>query len=127
MTRKKLLIIDDSETNLLLFESMFENEPRIQVVLRNNGIDIVDFCLNDIPDLILLDLMMPVVDGFQVLQQLQSCPELMHIPIIIISALNGQKDIRKAIELGAHDYICKPIDFEENPIKILDALGLDPI
>jgi PleD family two-component response regulator len=125
MEKKKLLVIDDSEANLMLFESMFENDPRIEVTLRDNGISIVEYCLNLRPDLILLDLMMPEVNGFEVLEQLQANLELNDIPIVIISALEGQDDIKRAIEMGANDYIIKPVDFEENANMILKLLRLD--
>lgn len=125
MAQKKLLVIDDSETNLMLFESMFENDPRIEVLLKTSGVGIVDYCLENQPDLILLDLMMPEVHGFDVLEVLQSNSELKHIPIVIISALEGQDEIKKGIEMGALDYIVKPVDYEENYIMILKLLQLD--
>ena len=118
-------MVDDSETNLLLFESMFEDEQRVEVILKNNGKEIIEFCLLNKPDLILLDLMMPEVSGFDVLELLQANKSLEHIPIIILSALQGQADIKKAIEMGALDYIIKPINFEENTKIILNALGLE--
>jgi CheY-like chemotaxis protein len=125
MTQKKLLVVDDSETNLLLFDSMFEHDERVEVILRYDGVGIVDCCMEQKPDLILLDLMMPEVDGFEVLKLLQENQELNHIPVVIISALEGQEDIKKAIELGAVDFIIKPVDYEENNVMILKMLGLD--
>jgi PleD family two-component response regulator len=124
MHQKKVLVIDDSETNLLLIESMLENEPRIKILLKSNGKNIIDYCLKNRPDLILLDLLMPDISGFDVLDLLQSNKELKEIPVIIISALDGQADIKRAIEMGANDYIIKPIDFVENTTLILETLGL---
>jgi CheY-like chemotaxis protein len=125
MAQKKLLVIDDSETNLMLFDSMFENDNRVEVLLRDNGKDIENYCLEHMPDLILLDLMMPEVHGFQVLERLQAHPGLKHIPVIIISALESPEDIKKGIELGALDYLVKPVDYEENYVMILKQLELD--
>jgi len=125
MAEKKLLVIDDSETNLLLFDSMFENDERVEVLLRDNGKDIENYCLEHMPDLILLDLMMPEVHGFEVLERMQSHEKLRQIPIIIISALGGDEDIRKGIELGALDYLVKPVDYEENYVIILKQLQLE--
>jgi two-component system, sensor histidine kinase and response regulator len=124
MNQKKVLVVDDSETNLLLFESMLENESRIKVLVKSNGKNIIDYCIKNKPDLILLDLLMPEISGFDVLELLQSNNELKQIPVIIISALDGQAEIKRAIELGANDYIIKPIDFEENTTLILETLGL---
>ena len=125
MLQKKVLVIDDSETNLLLVESMFESDPRIRVLVKSNGKNIVDYCMKNKPDLILLDLMMPEISGFDVLELLQSHSVLKKIPVIIISALDGQAEMKRAIEMGANDYIIKPIDFEENTQMILKILGLD--
>jgi PleD family two-component response regulator len=125
MKNKKILVVDDSETNLLLFESMFESDPRIKVLVKNSGKNIINYCLKNSPDLILLDLVMPEIDGFEVLELLQNHDELKNIPVIITSALGDQVDIKKAIEMGASEYIVKPIDFEENSKLILDTLKLD--
>ena len=125
MDSKKLLVIDDAEPNLLLFDSMFENDERVDVLMRDNGVGIVDYCLENMPDLILLDLMMPEVHGFEVLGLLKNHPQLEKIPVVIISALEGPEDIKKGIELGALDYLIKPVDYEENYVMVLKLLGLD--
>jgi two-component system, cell cycle response regulator len=125
MDHKKLLVIDDAEPNLLLFDSMFENDERVEVLLRENGVGIVDYCLENSPDLILLDLMMPEIHGFDVLKMLKTNQELAKIPVVIISALEGPEDIKKGIELGALDYRIKPVDYEENYIMVLKLLELD--
>lgn len=127
MEKKKILIIDDSHTNLLLLESMFEDDARVVVLLKSSGKGIVKYCLKHNPDLILLDLMMPEINGFEVLEILQSHDELKKIPIIIISALDGKVHIKRAIEMGANDYIVKPINFEENTQLIYRTLGLESI
>jgi CheY-like chemotaxis protein len=125
MDQKKLLVVDDAEANLTLFESMFENDNRVNVLTRDNGIGIVDYCLEHMPDLILLDLMMPEVHGFDVLKFLQAHPVLKKIPVVIISALEGPDDIKTGMELGALDYLIKPVDYEENYVMVLKLLNLD--
>jgi CheY-like chemotaxis protein len=125
MAIKKLLVVDDAEANLLLFQSMFENDDRIEVLLRDNGKDMEAYCQEHMPDLILLDLMMPDVHGFEVLKALKSNPGLKDIPVIIISALDGKEDKNKGKELGALEYMVKPVDYEENSVMILKILGLD--
>ncbi len=125
MEKKKLLVVDDSKANLLLFETMFENDTRIELLFRDNGLGIVEFCLQHMPDLILLDIMMPEVNGFEVLEMLKSNEVLKNITVVIISALQGPEDIKRGIELGANDFIIKPVDFEENAILVLRLLGLD--
>jgi len=125
MAKKKLLVIDDSETNLILIESMFENDPRVEVLLRKNGKAIVEYCIKEMPDLILLDLMMPEINGFEVLSLFHLSKQLKDIPVIVISALEDQENIKNAIELGAIDYIIKPIDYAENTRIILEKMGLN--
>jgi len=127
MSIRKVLIIDDSETNLLLFESMFINDPRVEVLMRDNGKDVENYCLEHNPELIILDLMMPEVNGYEVMEILQNNENLKEIPVIIISALESQVDIKKGIEMGAIDYIVKPVDYDENYKLIMKILGLDPI
>jgi CheY-like chemotaxis protein len=125
MDQKKLLVVDDAEPNLLLFESMFENDERVNVLTRDNGVGMVDYCLEQMPDLILLDLMMPEVHGFEVLRDLKKHPVLEKIPVVIISALEGPEDISTGMELGALDYRIKPVDYEENYVMVLKLLNLD--
>jgi len=125
MDQKKLLVIDDAEPNLMLFDTMFENDSRVNVLLRDNGIGIVDYCLEHMPDLILLDLMMPEIHGFEVLKLLKNHDSLKKLPVVIISALEGPEDVKTGMELGALDYLIKPVDYEENYVMVLKLLGLD--
>lgn len=112
MLKKTILIIDDSETSLLLFKSLFEKEEVIiqsEINSRTAGQRIRDIR----PDLIVLDLMMPEIDGFQLLEIIKEDTELKAIPVIILSALHDSKTINKTIHLGATDFIKKPFNVNE--------------
>lgn len=75
------------------------------------------------PDLILLDVMMPVLDGFQVLTKLMAMPETQHIPIIMLTARGQEADIKRGIEGGASDYVVKPFSFPELIARMNVALA----
>jgi len=115
---KKVLIIDDSETSLYLIKSVFENDREIDVDIENNSTHALSSIKNKKPDLILLDLMMPHVDGFQILLQLKADVDFSKIPIIVLSARQDKEAINMAFEYGAVDYIQKPIKINEIKTKI---------
>jgi DNA-binding response OmpR family regulator len=94
----------------LLIKSIFEEEADINVVLENNSELVISEIRKNPYDLILLDLMMPVVDGFDILKTIQDDPSLVKIPVIVLSAKKDKQSIIKAFEYGAVDYVCKPLD-----------------
>lgn len=109
---KRIFAVDDSEVNLLLINSIFEEEPDIQIYLENNS----EMALQEIRrksyDLILLDLMMPVMDGFDILKAMQDDPFMAKIPVIVLSARKDRESIIKAFKYGVVDYIHKPLDLQ---------------
>ena len=108
----KIIIIEDDHF-FQNFYSVKLNELGYQVEVANNGQEGIDKIKVLLPNLILLDLIMPVKDGFQVLAELKNDPLLSKIPVIVFSTLGQESDIKKAIELGAKDYINKSFfDFD---------------
>ena len=106
-----VLAVDDIPINLLLVQKML---ARYNFTLRTaaNGQQALEAVAQQKPDLILLDLMMPVVDGFEVIRRLKENPETADINIVILSALNSNEDVVKGFSLGANDFIMKPIIME---------------
>ena len=108
LSRFSILIVDDVPLNCTLVQKMVARF-NFDVRTAGNGLE----CLREViarkPDLILLDLMMPVMDGFEVLSTIRSKPEMADIKIIVLSALNTNDDIVKAYNLGANDFLSKPI------------------
>jgi len=107
-----VLAVDDIPLNLLLVQKMLS---RFNFKMRTaaNGQQALDAVQVQKPDLILLDLMMPGIDGFEVIRRLRSNPETADIQIVILSALNSNEDIVKGFNEGANDFIMKPIIMEK--------------
>ena len=105
--KEKILIVDDINENIVIIQNIFKNE--YEVIPATNGEEALLILNTTVLDIILLDIMMPGIDGFEVCQKIKSNPKTKDIPIIFISALSEEKDILKGFELGASDYINKPI------------------
>lgn len=118
MNNYKILVVDDVPVNNLLVEKML---ARYKFNMRTacNGKECMQAVENEKPNLILLDLMMPVMDGFQVLKEIKGNPELADIKVVVLSALNTNEDIVKAYNMGADDFITKPIILE----KLVDSVS----
>ena len=107
-----VLAVDDIPLNLLLVQKMLS---RFNFTLRtaSGGQQALDAVAQCRPDLILLDLMMPGIDGFEVIRRLRENPETGDIRIVILSALNSNEDVVKGFNAGANDFIMKPIIMEK--------------
>ncbi len=105
----KVLIVDDLEPNLRLLEAKLKSEY-YTVFSVNNGFDAIKVAREKLPDIILLDVMMPEMDGFQTCRKLKDDPITAAIPVIMVTALTEQEDKVKGLESGADDFITKPID-----------------
>lgn len=116
-----VLIIDDNVNNVRLLQDILEDEG-YEVFTLSSGIPVLETVRNVKPDLILLDIMMPEMDGFEVCKVLRADLELKEIPIIMVTAKVEGKDIKYALEIGAVDYIKKPIDEYEVIARVESAL-----
>ncbi len=104
-----ILIVEDSETSGLLIQSLFEETGRYKANIAMTGTKALHFVKKEIPNLILLDIMLPDIDGYTILKRLKMNHTTKNIPVIMVSAKNRTADIEKAMKLGAIDYIVKPI------------------
>lgn len=107
-----VLAVDDIPLNLLLVQKML-SRFNFQMRTAANGQQALDAVVAKKPDLILLDLMMPGIDGFEVIRRLRTDPATADIQIVILSALNSNEDIVKGFNVGANDFIMKPIIMEK--------------
>lgn len=104
-----ILAVDDEPFNLDYIEQELE-DMQVEVVLANSGQTALDMVKLNPPDLILLDVMMPGMDGFEILGRLKACTDTQNIPVIIISASNDLQSVVRGIALGAEDYLSKPFE-----------------
>jgi sigma-B regulation protein RsbU (phosphoserine phosphatase) len=105
----KILIVDDEPFNLDVIEQELEDFG-LDIFTATNGHEALELVTNNPPDMIFLDLMMPVMDGFEVLEQLGSSQEWRSIPVVIISASTDMNNIVRGIEMGAVDFLPKPLE-----------------
>ena len=112
MANEKILVVDDEEHILELIKFNLESAG-YQVVTAENGEDALRLCSEEKPDLVLLDIMLPGIDGLEVCRRLKSQKETMLIPIIMITAKGEEVDKIIGLELGADDYITKPFSVRE--------------
>ncbi|HUU82840.1 MAG TPA: response regulator [Phycisphaerae bacterium] len=107
----KVLIVEDNPQNLELLEVYMEDlQPEVTTLPAVNGVEALEMVDRHKPDLILLDIMMPKMSGFEVCRHLKSNPETRDIFVVMITALNETGDIERATECGADDYLTKPVD-----------------
>ena len=111
-SRYNILAVDDIPLNLLLVQKML-SRFKFEIRTAGNGQMALDAVAERKPDLILLDLMMPGIDGFEVIRRLRADPATADIRIVILSALNSNEDVVKGFDLGANDFIMKPIIMEK--------------
>ena len=109
---KTVLIVDDSNTNNFLLQSILETEG-IKSIIAYNGKEAFEYLKIEKPALILLDIMMPYLDGFSVLEKIKNDQKLSNIPVIFITAKHDDNLKQKALDAGATDLIQKPIDVNE--------------
>lgn len=117
-----VLAVDDVPLNLILVEKILQRY-NFKVKKANGGQEALDMIAAEKPSLVLLDLMMPNVDGFDVLAALSKSEETSNIPVVILSALNSESDIEKALSNGAKDFVTKPILMDKLLNCILRTLG----
>jgi two-component system cell cycle response regulator len=108
-SKKRVLIVDDEPLNVKLLKAKLSKEP-YEIITAYNGHEALESVSKKMPDLILLDIMMPDIDGYQVTRTLKNDPRTQHIPIILVTALNGKEDKRKGLESGADEFLNKPVN-----------------
>lgn len=118
-----ILIVDDNQHNLQMLGNMLK-QCGYSLALASNGMLALEFAKNNLPDLILLDLMMPDMDGFEVCKRLKQDIALADIPVIFLTAKSEKEDIIEGLELGAVDYVTKPFDIKELVTRLNTHLEL---
>ncbi|MFP4059171.1 MAG: PleD family two-component system response regulator [Bacteroidales bacterium] len=107
-----ILVVDDSSVNNLLMQNILEEEG-YTILTVESGKEALSMIRQKSPVLVILDIMMPDLDGFEVLENLKTEDKTMNIPVMMLTARNNSRDKQKALALGALDYIIKPIDIPD--------------
>jgi len=117
---KKILIVDDEPNIVMSLEYIFKKE-NFEVFIARDGSEALEIAELNVPDIILLDIMMPNVDGYQVLRFLKERVKLRDIKVVFLSAKNKLSDIELGLQLGADKYISKPFSTKKlvNEVKAL--------
>ena len=119
----KILIVDDVVSNVLLLKILLTNE-KFQVCTANNGTTCIEMARKEHPDLILLDVMMPDISGFDTAVILKKDEETKEIPIIFLTALNTPADLVHGFQVGANDFLTKPFNKEELVMRVMQQISL---
>ena len=119
----KILIVDDVMSNVLLLKILLTNE-KFQVCTANCGNACIEQARTEHPDLILLDVMMPDMSGFDTAVVMKKDPELKDIPIIFLTALNTPQDLVHGFQVGASDFLTKPFNKEELVMRVMQQISL---
>lgn len=120
--KKKVLLVDDSNT-VLLMEKMILAKGPYEIVTARDGVEAVAKAKSEQPDVILLDVMMPNLDGLSACAAIRSNPETAHIPIVMVTTRGEEVNIETAFRNGCTDYVTKPINGLELLTKLQSILG----
>jgi len=121
----RVFVIDDNDTNLMLVERIVSRiSTDLEVECFLDPIVAVAACVEDMPDMVLVDYMMPGMDGHEVVQRLRALPAARDVPIVMLTAANERSVRQKALELGATDFIAKPIEPGEVKARLTNLLAL---
>ncbi len=119
---KRILVVDDELVNRKVIEGFLKAFGH-ECTLAESGVQALDL-VDPSYDLVLLDIMMPEMDGFSVLRELRQRAEVNDLPVIMVTALNSKEDRLKAVEAGANDFVAKPIDRTELKVRMTSLLGM---
>ena len=105
----RVLVVDDIPANIKLLEARLSAEY-FEVLTAQTGRDALDICARERVDVVLLDVMMPGMDGFEVSRRLKAQPATRHVPVVMVTALDQPSDKIQGLEAGADDFLTKPVD-----------------
>jgi DNA-binding response OmpR family regulator len=119
---RKILIVDDEPNIVMSLEYTFKKN-NFEVFIARDGQEALEILQNQLPDVIILDVMMPLVDGFETLEQIKKNEKLQHCKVMFLSAKNKESDIEKGIALGADAYLTKPFSIKKVVEQVNELLG----
>ncbi len=118
-----ILVVDDNQQNLELLQAYLEDID-CETLAATDGIEAIEIINRETPDLVLLDIMMPKMSGFEVCKRIKSDPKTKNIPVIMVTALNEYGDIERAIDANTDDFLSKPVNKLELLTRVRTMLRL---
>ncbi|MBO6828949.1 MAG: response regulator [Muricauda sp.] len=122
MKQKKILIVDDEPNILMSLEYAFKKKD-FEVFIARDGTEAIEISNREKPNLILLDIMMPEMDGYETLKQVKDNEDLAHTKIVFLSAKSKEKDVEKGLKMGADRYLTKPFSLKKIISEIEELLA----
>jgi DNA-binding response OmpR family regulator len=119
--KRKILIVDDEPNIVMTLEYAFKKKG-LEVLIARDGNEALQILEHQKPDVILLDIMMPNIDGYQTLKHIRSNESLKHIKVAFLTAKNRTSDIEKGLELGADKYLIKPFSIKKIVSEIFELI-----
>ncbi len=116
--RKKILLVDDTDTILLFLKTLLAGQ-NFDFLTAKNGAEAVEKARRERPDLVLLDIFMPVMDGIEACRVMKGDPELKSIPVIIVTARREAENVERCLDAGCDDYVFKPV----RKLELLDKIN----
>jgi len=117
------MLVDDEPINTDVLQTYLEGEGYKNFVTTSESVKAIEIMRHEKPDVVLLDLMMPEVSGFDILQAMREEPALKHIPVVILTSSDDAETKLKALQLGAMDFLAKPVDASELALRLRNTLG----
>ena len=122
---KKLLLVDDSNTALLMEQMILSYRTSFQLLIAHDGLEAVEKVFTEMPDLIVMDVVMPRMSGIEACKRIRSDAATQHIPIILVTTRGEPENIEIGYASGCNDYVTKPITGAELISKIEDLIGAE--
>lgn len=120
--RKKILLVDDANTARLMVK-MILRQSGFDIVTANDGVEAVEQVEKEQPDLVLMDVIMPRMNGFEAVKEIRAMNGFQDVPIIMVTTRGEEENVRRGFEYGCSDYLTKPINNVELLAKIYSFLG----
>ena len=121
-TRKQILMVDDDKSQLLYVNAILKNE--YDIISVTSGKDALECLGKTVPSLVLLDVLMPEMDGFEAYGKMRALSSMKDVPIIFLTSVNAPEEIERALRIGAADYITKPYTSENFTNRIRNAIRM---
>ncbi len=126
MDQRRVLIVEDEPDNQEIVRAVVEDMVGCRAMLAADGVEALAAISEELPSLVLLDLMLPKMDGYEVARRIRKDPRSCHIPIIAITALARPADLARALDAGCDDYVDKPFDLDTLEMKVRARVFSDP-